>query len=142
MAEGKDFHEVSTINTVVKEKTPAELIRRTQNYWTLWARKDRRMASDLSPEVMERYKQSLLIIYSQIDHGGAVIAANDTDITQFARDTYSYMWPRDGALVSAALLRSGRSEEHTSELQSLAYLVCRLLLEKKKNKNHIYTRLL
>src|SRR5205823_13713233 len=30
------------------------------------------------------------------------------------------------------LHRSGRSEEHTSELQSLAYLVCRLLLEKKK----------
>src|SRR3989441_2660461 len=29
--------------------------------------------------------------------------------------------------------RVGRSEEHTSELQSLAYLVCRLLLEKKKN---------
>src|SRR5687767_15317700 len=28
-----------------------------------------------------------------------------------------------------------RSEEHTSELQSLAYLVCRLLLEKKKTKN-------
>src|SRR5205823_14556329 len=28
-----------------------------------------------------------------------------------------------------------RSEEHTSELQSLAYLVCRLLLEKKKNNN-------
>src|SRR2546425_5115258 len=30
-----------------------------------------------------------------------------------------------------------RSEEHTSELQSLAYLVCRLLLEKKKNKNSL-----
>src|SRR2546425_1956774 len=30
-----------------------------------------------------------------------------------------------------------RSEEHTSELQSLAYLVCRLLLEKKKKKHHI-----
>src|SRR2546425_3598041 len=29
---------------------------------------------------------------------------------------------------------SERSEEHTSELQSLAYLVCRLLLEKKKKK--------
>src|SRR2546425_9607082 len=29
-----------------------------------------------------------------------------------------------------------RSEEHTSELQSLAYLVCRLLLEKKKNDNN------
>src|SRR2546425_5190509 len=32
--------------------------------------------------------------------------------------------------------RQGRSEEHTSELQSLAYLVCRLLLEKKKKENH------
>src|SRR3712207_7638022 len=31
-----------------------------------------------------------------------------------------------------------RSEEHTSELQSRQYLVCRLLLEKKKNNNHIY----
>src|SRR5687767_15547516 len=31
----------------------------------------------------------------------------------------------------------GRSEEHTSELQSLAYLVCRLLLEKKKKINKI-----
>src|SRR5687767_15258514 len=29
-----------------------------------------------------------------------------------------------------------RSEEHTSELQSLAYLVCRLLLEKKKHKSN------
>src|SRR2546425_6948340 len=38
--------------------------------------------------------------------------------------------------VDQPLLREGdqreRSEEHTSELQSLAYLVCRLLLEKKK----------
>src|SRR5258705_4697699 len=32
--------------------------------------------------------------------------------------------------------RGGRSEEHTSELQSLRHLVCRLLLEKKKNKSH------
>src|SRR5258705_9990956 len=32
--------------------------------------------------------------------------------------------------------RWNRSEEHTSELQSLRHLVCRLLLEKKKNKYH------
>src|SRR2546429_7005077 len=33
-----------------------------------------------------------------------------------------------------------RSEEHTSELQSRLHLVCRLLLEKKKNKNYTTTR--
>src|SRR5687767_15452044 len=41
------------------------------------------------------------------------------------------------AAVTGAARRpsaSARSEEHTSELQSLAYLVCRLLLEKKKTK--------
>ena len=37
-------------------------------------------------------------------------------------------------LFKEALAPLYRSEEHTSELQSLAYLVCRLLLEKKKNK--------
>src|SRR3712207_9499094 len=35
--------------------------------------------------------------------------------------------------ADAARLRRPRSEEHTSELQSRQYLVCRLLLEKKKN---------
>src|SRR5437016_6923955 len=37
--------------------------------------------------------------------------------------------------------RGVRSEEHTSELQSLTNLVCRLLLEKKKNKSNIENRL-
>src|SRR2546425_9171346 len=45
--------------------------------------------------------------------------------------------------ASAAVTKdiAARSEEHTSELQSLAYLVCRLLLEKKKKKkiNNIIT---
>src|SRR2546425_1017236 len=36
--------------------------------------------------------------------------------------------------TDASARRTQRSEEHTSELQSLAYLVCRLLLEKKKTK--------
>src|SRR5436190_11363971 len=39
-----------------------------------------------------------------------------------------------GRLVAAARAGQGRSEEHTSELQSHSDLVCRLLLEKKKKK--------
>src|SRR5688500_20199992 len=42
---------------------------------------------------------------------------------------------RDGAQPGKAGV--GRSEEHTSELQSPCNLVCRLLLEKKKKKRHI-----
>src|SRR5205823_7658035 len=39
--------------------------------------------------------------------------------------------------ASPIVAGSTRSEEHTSELQSLAYLVCRLLLEKKKKKKRM-----
>src|SRR5687767_15254182 len=41
-----------------------------------------------------------------------------------------------GRTASRRAASTPRSEEHTSELQSLAYLVCRLLLEKKKTKLH------
>src|SRR2546425_4599478 len=48
--------------------------------------------------------------------------------------TSQVSWPTVPRLRSKYTTRPGtsRSEEHTSELQSLAYLVCRLLLEKKK----------
>src|SRR5258705_5707437 len=46
--------------------------------------------------------------------------------------------PTDRPPTSRAACTSpgGRSEEHTSELQSLRHLVCRLLLEKKKTRRH------
>src|SRR5258708_21672151 len=50
--------------------------------------------------------------------------------------------PQNMALVSVARRESGRSEEHTSELQSPDHLVCRLLLEKKKNNQISQTKLL
>src|SRR3712207_8335148 len=42
---------------------------------------------------------------------------------------------RHAVLLHGGAERLGRSEEHTSELQSRQYLVCRLLLEKKKKTN-------
>src|SRR5947209_11639963 len=53
--------------------------------------------------------------------------------------------PRPARLVSGGGSRPpvrrapGRSEEHTSELQSRQYLVCRLLLEKKKKKANLHS---
>src|SRR5205823_12975745 len=58
-------------------------------------------------------------------------------ISPYQRDhsmTDSQPWPRIAVVGAGAVggILGHRSEEHTSELQSLAYLVCRLLLEKKK----------
>src|SRR3712207_7269672 len=59
------------------------------------------------------------------------------------RPTQGWLYSnRKSGSVSLTLLFSflcqWRSEEHTSELQSRQYLVCRLLLEKKKKQKHIY----
>src|SRR3712207_6956203 len=48
--------------------------------------------------------------------------------------------PAAGTARGARWRRFGRSEEHTSELQSRQYLVCRLLLEKKKNTLYTFVR--
>src|SRR2546425_5914360 len=58
----------------------------------------------------------------------------DQTVLAMARETAEKLAQKPaGALVaSKQLLKRSRSEEHTSELQSLAYLVCRLLLEKKR----------
>src|SRR5439155_8094187 len=53
-----------------------------------------------------------------------------------ARTSYQGLGPENAVPVGLTMLRGlteARSEEHTSELQSRGHLVCRLLLEKKKN---------
>src|SRR3989441_6984813 len=72
-----------------------------------------------------------VVRFGALDVGAEVAYAEQGDTTGVAasaRASYSLF---DGALsIGAGYMQ--RSEEHTSELQSLAYLVCRLLLEKKK----------
>src|SRR2546422_7468908 len=47
---------------------------------------------------------------------------------------------QQGRIAGLRAGREQRSEEHTSELQSRLHLVCRLLLEKKKNNNQLVSR--
>ena len=110
IAVGEDFDAVIRINRNIRARGPDTYLERTRQYWKLWADKEPDDALGLSPELTDLYRRSLLVVRSQIDNEGAIIAANDYDITTFARDTYSYMWPRDGALVSVALINAGYSE--------------------------------
>ncbi len=110
LAAGTRYDEVADLNAVVMDRTPATLIARTSSYWQAWARKETRNFGDLPSSVIDIFNRSLLVLRSQIDNGGAIIAANDSDIVRFGGDTYSYMWGRDGAFVAAALARAGYSE--------------------------------
>jgi GH15 family glucan-1,4-alpha-glucosidase len=107
IAAGTHYNEVAQLNQDIIEKTPDQLIKRTSDYWGAWVNKESRSFGDLSKSVTDIFKRSLLILRTQIDNRGAITAANDSDIVRFGKDTYSYMWGRDGAFVAAALAKVG-----------------------------------
>ncbi|MDR4505038.1 MAG: glycoside hydrolase family 15 protein [Candidatus Scalindua sp.] len=107
IAAGNNYGDVNDLNNLILSEKPQAIIDRTASYWWHWVNKEEFNFGNLPLEVVALFKRSLLVIATQIDRGGAIIAANDTDISQYARDTYSYMWPRDGALVSYALMKAG-----------------------------------
>jgi glucoamylase len=107
IAAAQRFRDVKALNETVLKKGPAELILRTENYWRLWVNKDRPELAELPPGISQLYTRSLLILRTLTDNHGGIIAANDSDLLQFGRDTYSYVWPRDGARAAYAFSRAG-----------------------------------
>lgn len=107
---GESLEETLTLDRYVLENGPAKLLDRVQVYWQRWSNKQERDYADLPPQVVSLFKQSLLLVRTQTDARGAIIAANDTDIMNYNRDHYSYMWPRDGALVAYAMSKAGYHE--------------------------------
>lgn len=109
IAVGTSLGEVSALNALTRERHPRALIERTENYWRAWVNKNETSFDSLSPQIVDLFKRSLLVARTQIDNGGAIIAGNDSDVTLRATDHYSYLWPRDGALVAHALDLAGYS---------------------------------
>jgi glucoamylase len=107
LAAGENWEQVREIDNVVKHKQPQYMIARTSDYWRLWVRKENPRLELLPQKLGDLYKRSLLILRTQIDWQGGILAGNDSDIIRFNRDTYSYVWPRDGALVANALDQAG-----------------------------------
>ncbi len=106
----RDYAGAVRINNVVRQKSPEVLINRTINYWKLWANKEEWNLEMLEPRIADLFKRSLLILRTLVDESGAIIAATDFDTINFANDTYSYMWPRDGALCAYSLIKAGYSD--------------------------------
>ncbi|HVB63788.1 MAG TPA: glycoside hydrolase family 15 protein [Nitrolancea sp.] len=104
---GEDFDAVTRLNRLVRQRGPQSFLDRTAAYWRLWLTSHGTNLDQLSHDLGHHYQMSLLAIRTQTDRGGAITAANDSDIGSAVRDTYSYVWPRDGALVAHALDQAG-----------------------------------
>ncbi len=104
---GHSREELLDLHKWLTKMSPQGVIDRTSSYWRLWAGGTNINFGNLPAKVVDLFKRSLLVVRTQIDNDGAIVAANDSDIMQFSRDTYSYVWPRDGALVADALDLAG-----------------------------------
>jgi glucoamylase len=107
---GRTYNEVRRLDYAVRAEGASHILARTASYWYTWVNKPREDLSMLPDEIADLYRRSLLIIRTQCDNEGAVLAANDSDIQWGHNDHYSYVWGRDAAFICDAMDRAGFPE--------------------------------
>ena len=77
----EDLKEVLFLNYIIDEASPQYFISRTIDYWRAWVNKEDEDFCRLPEQVVEAYKRSLLVLRTNIDNRGGILAANDTDLS-------------------------------------------------------------
>ena len=107
---GETLPEAKKEYNYLLSKTPAHLVATTQDYWRAWVNKYQYTFMWLSDDVVDLFKKSLLIMRTHVDKRGGIIASCDAAIVRDGFDTYGYVWPRDGALITSAFIKAGYFE--------------------------------
>lgn len=111
IAAGTSTREALYVDNQIRHEGLTSRMHMTANWWHAWLRPTVHVAERLAPEYREDFIRSAMIIKSQIDKRGAVIASTDTAVLNYSRDAYAYCWPRDGAYVLWPLIRMGYVDE-------------------------------
>ena len=105
------MREALFIHKHIKRDGVVNRLLKTSKWWDTWLQPGLQVANKLDPHYRQPFIRSLMIIKSQIDKRGAVIASTDSSMLNYSRDNYAYCWPRDGAYVVWPLIRMGYTEE-------------------------------
>ena len=111
IAAGTSLREALYIHKQVREDGLVRRLHATADWWHVWLAPALQVAEKMDTEYRESFLRSVMIIKSQIDKRGAVIASTDTTMLNYSRDAYAYCWPRDGAYVLWPLIRMGYVDE-------------------------------
>lgn len=107
---GTSLAEVKLLDSLVHERGPDSFINRTEAFWRAWVNKEPPDFWPLPASTIDLYKRSLLVLRTHTDDRGGIISSVDWDITDYNRDTYCYVWPRDAALAAMAFSEAGHAE--------------------------------
>lgn len=111
IAAGMSTREAIRIHKQIRDDSSMDNMKRTSDWWHEWLTPANNLVKKIDPKHRSNFIQSTMIIKSQIDKRGAVIASTDTSMLNYSRDAYSYCWPRDGAYALWPLIRMGYKDE-------------------------------
>lgn len=111
IAAGTSTREALYIHKQIREDGLPKRLHSTADWWRNWLAPAMQVSEKIAPEHRDSFLRSAMIIKSQIDKRGAVIASTDTAMLNYSRDAYAYCWPRDGAYVLWPLIRMGYIDE-------------------------------
>jgi GH15 family glucan-1,4-alpha-glucosidase len=104
---GNSLTQVTALDSEVKQTGVEQMLLEVENYWSAWLSRLKIDLNLLPHEVARLFKRSLLLMRAHVDSHGGFLASLDSDIMGIQRDTYSYIWPRDGAMAALAFTNAG-----------------------------------
>jgi GH15 family glucan-1,4-alpha-glucosidase len=111
IAAGTSMREALFVEKHIRRDGVVKRLFKTAKWWEEWLEPALQAAKKVDKRYQDSFIRSVMIIKSQIDKRGAVIASTDSSMLNYSRDNYAYCWPRDGAFVIWPLIRMGYIEE-------------------------------
>jgi glucoamylase len=114
---GKNLKQVIALNSEVEKVGVEQMLMENENYWSAWVNRQTMNLTVLPKDIERLFKRSLLLMRAHVDSHGGFLASLDSDTLQIHRDTYSYIWPRDGAMAALAFDNAGFPDVSTMFFQ-------------------------
>ncbi len=98
---------VKKLNEHLLARGADDIVKSTKDYWKAWVNNQNFTFYGLDQDIIDLFNSSLINIRTHVSKNGAIIASGDSNLLQFEKDTYSYVWPRDAAYSAIALGKAG-----------------------------------
>jgi GH15 family glucan-1,4-alpha-glucosidase len=133
IAVGKSLDDAYSLNEMVLRKTPQAMLHSTESFWHAWLN-TKAVDTQALPQKQKRlFDTSLFILRSHADNQGSIIASGDSEMIEYGKDDYSYMWPRDAAFIATTLDKAG-----FHEVTKGFFLFCKDVLHQDGYLHHRY----
>lgn len=111
IAAGMSTREALYVHKQIQDDGLDKRLHSTAKWWHDWLQPVLNIVEKLPAEHRELFVQSVMIMKSQMDKRGAIMASTDSALLNYSRDNYAYSWPRDGGYTIWPLIRLGYYDE-------------------------------